>query len=185
MEDGRFRSRTAQEAPGSRGTIDSFFVSAAQDQEKNVIGVIFAGTGGDGILGFTALKEADGLTLAEETDKVALDGLAASSSPAALADFVLPVEQMPKRIHLFARHLKRYREAKDPEHKAAEVSGALARIATILRNRTGHDFHGYKPNTFLRRVQRRMQVVQAETIDAYVEELRTHAMKPRTFSTIS
>jgi two-component system CheB/CheR fusion protein len=92
LENRHFRCRTAKEAPGERGTIDSFFVSVAEDQERKVIGIIFSGTGGDGILGFAAIKESDGLTLAEETDQVVLEGLAASSSPAALADFILPVE---------------------------------------------------------------------------------------------
>src|SRR5262249_40283763 len=41
------------------------------------------------------------------------------------------------------------------------------------RNKTGNDFHGYKQNTFLRRIQRRMQVVQIDDIDVYVELLRT------------
>ena len=68
VEDGHFQSRTAQEAPGERGTIDSFLVSVAPDQDKDVVGIIFSGTGGDGILGFGAIKEAGGLTLTEETD---------------------------------------------------------------------------------------------------------------------
>jgi two-component system CheB/CheR fusion protein len=42
----------------------------------------------------------------------------------------------------------------------------------VLRKRTGHDFHGYKPGTFLRRIQRRMQVVQANTMAAYLDLLR-------------
>ena len=50
---------------------------------------------------------------------------------------------------------------------------SLARIADILRTKTGNDFHGYKQNTFLRRVQRRMQVVQIDEIGAYVDFLRT------------
>lgn len=175
LDDGHFRCRMAQEAPGERGTIDSFFVSVAQDQERKVIGITFPGTGGDGILGFAAIKEADGLTLAEETDQVVLEGLAASTNPAALADFVLPMDQLPKRVHLFAQHLRRFREVAHLDHEAAEMSGILASIATILRNQTGHDFHGYKIGTFLRRVHRRMQVVQIDTLDAYVEVLRTHA----------
>jgi two-component system, chemotaxis family, CheB/CheR fusion protein len=47
-----------------------------------------------------------------------------------------------------------------------------ARIADILRNKTGNDFHGYKQNTFLRRIQRRMQVVQIDEIPAYADFLR-------------
>ena len=103
------------------------------------------------------------------------EGLAASTNPAAIADFVLPVEQVPARIHLYAQHLRNYREAAGQDYGTEEVSGALANIATILRNKTGHDFHGYKAGTFFRRVQRRMQVVQADTLDTYVDILRSHA----------
>ena len=42
----------------------------------------------------------------------------------------------------------------------------------ILRNQIGHDFSGYKTKTFLRRVQRRVQVVQLSTMTAYVARLR-------------
>ncbi len=172
VKDGHFQSRTAEEAPGERGTIDSFFVSVAHDQDKDVVGIVFSGTGGDGILGFATIKEAGGLTLTEETDDMSSESLAASSSPAALADFVLPVEQMPGRIRLYVQHLKNFRSTAGQDHAADEITGALAGIATILRNRTGHDFHGYKAGTFFRRVQRRMQVVQAETIEDYLDVLR-------------
>ncbi|WP_455429905.1 CheR family methyltransferase [Microvirga arabica] len=175
LADGHFRSRVAQEAPGERGTIDSFFVSVAGDQDKNIVGIIFSGAGGDGILGFAAIKEAGGLTLAEETDEVSSENLAVSSSPVALADFVLPVEQMSERIRLYAQRLKNYRTTAGEDHAAEEISGALASVASILRNKTGHDFHGYKAGTFLRRVQRRMQVVQADTVEAYLDVLRTQA----------
>src|SRR5262249_51641137 len=38
--------------------------------------------------------------------------------------------------------------------------------------------HGYKRNTFLRRVQRRIQVTQTETIDGYLEFLRADPEEP-------
>ncbi|WP_114943086.1 CheR family methyltransferase [Microvirga calopogonii] len=175
IEDGRFQIRDAQEPPGERGTIDSFLISVAQDREEKAIGIVFSGTNGDGTLGITALKEAGGLTLAEESPELSVEGIVPNHSPVAVADFVLPPEELAKRVQLHVSHSARYDEAVHLEAEAAEVSGALAGIATILRNNTGHDFHGYKTNTFLRRVQRRMQVVQAETIDAYMEVLRTQA----------
>jgi len=94
-----------------------------------------------------------------------------SSSPAALADAVLPVHELTERVSsLVGRIVGRTgTPSAGPE---ADASVALASIATILRNRTGHDFHGYKPGTFLRRVQRRMQVVEIERIQDYVEILR-------------
>ncbi|QRM29245.1 CheR family methyltransferase [Microvirga sp. VF16] len=175
LENGRFQTRMAQEPPGERGTIDSFLISVAQDQEARAIGVIFSGTSGDGTLGVTALKEAGGLTLAEESHELSGEGIIPNHSPVALVDFVLPPEELAKRVQLYVSHFARYSEAAHVDAEAAEITGALAGIATILRNQTGHDFHGYKPNTFLRRVQRRMQVVQTETIEAYVEFLRTQA----------
>ncbi len=173
LEEGRFRTRPAEQAPGARGTIDSFFVSLAQDQDGKTIGLVLAGTGSDGTLGVTAVKEAGGLALAETTPSSQAGHLAASSSPAALADLVLPADEIPARIVLQVRDLARREEGTETADGAAGLSGALTRIAAILRDKTGHDFHGYKRNTFLRRVQRRMQVVEANEIGAYLDILRT------------
>ncbi len=173
LDEGRLRTRPAEQAPGGRGTIDSFFVSVAQDQDGKTIGLVLAGTNGDGTLGVTAIKEAGGLTLAEETADSEAGRLATSNSPAALADLVMPADELAGRIARQARHLARRQEVAMAEARVADLSEALAQIAAILRDRTGHDFHGYKRNTFLRRVQRRMEVAQAETIDSYMEILRT------------
>jgi two-component system CheB/CheR fusion protein len=53
------------------------------------------------------------------------------------------------------------------EHAKAEIYG-------ILRGQIGHDFSGYKSKPFMRRVQRRMQVVQIGHLEAYVDHLRGH-----------
>jgi two-component system CheB/CheR fusion protein len=173
LKNGRFRTRQAQQRPGERATIDSFLVSLAEDQGERAIGIILDGATGDGTLGIAALKEQGGLTIAERVHEDAAE-LAVSTSPGALADFLLPVEAIPERVLLYARHLATIAERQGTEAILAEVSASLGRIATILRNRTGHDFHGYKQNTFLRRVQRRMQVVQADAIESYVDLLRSN-----------
>ncbi|MBV9749247.1 MAG: chemotaxis protein methyltransferase, partial [Acetobacteraceae bacterium] len=173
LKDGRFGTRPAEQAPGERGTIDSFFVSLGQDQDGNTMGLVLAGTDGDGTLGITAIKEAGGLTLAEESADPEARHLAMSSGAAALADLVLPLGEIAARVALQARHLVGREEALAAEEHAADLSEVLATIAAILRDRTGHDFHGYKRNTFLRRVQRRMQVVEVDEIASYVAVLRT------------
>lgn len=53
-----------------------------------------------------------------------------------------------------------------------EIEAQVTQIATILRNVTGNDFHGYKRGTFIRRVHRRMQVTQTDTVADYVARLR-------------
>jgi two-component system CheB/CheR fusion protein len=53
----------------------------------------------------------------------------------------------------------------------AEITAARPLICDILRNRVGHDFSGYKEQTFTRRVQRRMQFIGLGLQD-YVQRLR-------------
>nr|WP_276616178.1 CheR family methyltransferase [Rhodobacter sp. SGA-6-6] len=175
---GRLRVRAAPEPAGERGTIDSFFVSLAEDQKDRAVGIIMEGvTHGDGTLGTTAIKELGGFTLAERSGAQDAEELHDQSprTAAAIADFLGPVEEVAGRV--LAHHLKRRRQqaAHSFEDMVAEAGPQLKKIATVLRNRTGHDFHGYKHNTFFRRVQRRMQVTQAETVEAYLDVLRTDA----------
>ncbi len=171
LERHRFRVRPADPPSDGGGTIDSLLVSLARDEDRCAIAVTLAGTDGDGTLGVKAIKAAGGLAFAEETDESRAGELAASSSPAALADAILPVARLAERLASAVGHLVRRRDgALAPGSPGA--ADALAGIATILRNRTGHDFHGYKPGTFLRRIQRRMQVLQTDQIQTYIEILR-------------
>ena len=168
-----FAVRKAKQAPGERATIDSFLVSLAEARAEEAIGVMLGGTGGDGTLGVATLKDHGGLAIAQREDNEDPEKLSDSKTAAAIADFVLAPEDIPEHIQVYARHLRRIQEKKGFDEILAAAANSLSRIADILRNKTGNDFHGYKQNTFLRRVQRRMQVVQIDDIAAYAEFLRT------------
>jgi len=64
--------------------------------------------------------------------------------------------------------------ATEPAHYD-EGSGSLdamrLMICDILRKQVGHDFSGYRSQTFLRRVDRRMHVVNAATMQDYIAKL--------------
>jgi two-component system CheB/CheR fusion protein len=171
---GAFKVSVAQQEPGERGTIDSFLVSLAEEFKEEAIGIVLAETSGDGTLGVAALKENGCLAIAE-TPRGGLpkDGLAAhAATPWAIADVVLDADSMAERVAAHVRSVDRVKLVRDFDDLVEELAPQLTRIATILRNQTGHDFHGYKRNTFLRRVQRRIQVTQTETIDAYLDYLK-------------
>ncbi|MBU6461538.1 MAG: PAS domain-containing protein [Bradyrhizobium sp.] len=172
IQNDRFAVRKAEQAPGERATIDSFLVSLAEERAERSIGVVLAGTGGDGTLGVATLKDHGGLALAEKTLDEKGDHLSESNTAVAIADYVLPPEEIPEHIQVYARHLRRLEEKQGFDEVLAAAATSLSRIADILRNKSGNDFHGYKQNTFLRRVQRRMQVVQIDDIAAYVDFLR-------------
>jgi len=183
---GAFSVVTAQQLPGARATIDTFLLSMAEQLREHAIGVTFAGTGSDGTLGVAALRANGSFAIAEKlpdsgedpTAEAGMDcGLSGNFARNAqsLADVVMVAETIPARI---AEHLKiihRIRVTQDFDALVEEMAPQLTRIVTVLRNHTGHDFHGYKRNTFMRRIQRRMQVAQTATIEEYLEQLRTSA----------
>jgi two-component system CheB/CheR fusion protein len=88
-----------------------------------------------------------------------------------LIDFAIPVEQMGRKLAEFAQSayvLDEIAFGPGGEPESSELDAARATIYGILRSQVGHDFSGYKSKTFLRRVQRRMQVRQVAAIQAYV-----------------
>lgn len=177
LAEGQFHLRPADRLPGERGTIDSFLVSLAEQSGVRSIVVLFTETGGDGTLGAATIKENDGLVLAERPAAEDGETLAASSSPAALADAVLAAPDLAERVTAYVEKLTS-ESARAAPLDPSEHREVLASIVAVLRNKTGHDFHGYKTGTFLRRVQRRMQVLEAASIDAYLEHLEGSDSEP-------
>lgn len=137
LEDGRFRARSTNQAPGTRGVIDSFLLSLAREMDGRSVAVALAGTDGDGTLGVHAVKEAGGVALAEAVK----ENLASSDGPVAIAHSVLPVEEIAPRLDALVEQIARRVEG-EPPPAAAKAGEALATIAELLRQRTGHDFHG-------------------------------------------
>lgn len=161
-------------AEGPRGlmptSIDSFLVSLAEDQGENAACVILSGVGSDGTLGLRAIKEHGGLTLAQAHAEY--EGMMRSAVSTGLVDFVLPAEQMAAKLVDHFRHLDVVIAKKGPDGAIKETTDYLVQICAVLRARTGHDFSGYKDKTMIRRVQRRMQVLQIDEVPQFLERLR-------------
>ena len=135
------------------------------------MGIVLSGTGSDGALGLKAIKECGGLTLAQGTDGSApqYGEMPAGAIATGAVDLVVPVEQMP--VHLMRLKVN---SAAAP-HKGKDdnqLEAARLEICAILRSALGHDFSGYRPATFVRRVERRMQVLSITSLQAYVERLK-------------
>jgi two-component system CheB/CheR fusion protein len=151
---------------GHRTPIDGFLLSLAEARGERAAGVILSGTGSDGTLGLRAIKEQGGLTLAQEGAEY--DGMMRSAVGSGMVDFVLPLQAIPAKLADFFRH------GNDPDSLAENKSNIdhLTEICVLLRARTGHDFSGYKDKTVARRIQRRMQVLQLDSVPAFIERLR-------------
>lgn len=167
--------RVARPAPPRerRRPIDTFFSSLAVDQGENAVCIILSGTGSDGTLGLKAIKEHGGLALAQaEFDHTAMSGMPHSAAATGLVDEVMPVEDMPAKLLNYQHHLLAVAPQKDGDGTRRDTADHLAKITAILRAKVGHDFSKYKEKTLVRRIQRRMQVLQIDAVPAYIEHLR-------------
>ncbi len=129
-----------------RAPIDHFFRTLARTHDGNAIGVILSGTGSDGALGLKAIRESGGL--AQRTRRARRSRLRWRNAGAILN---------------YARR----------SSTKTDVERHLAQIVARLRARTGRDFSRYKSSTVVRRIQRRMQINQVETLSAYEDLLTT------------
>lgn len=161
--------------PAARRTsINTFLTSLAQDQGENAVGVILSGFGSDGALGVVAIKEHGGLTLSQaEFDHHAKSGMPQSAASSGFVDHVLSVEEMPAALLEYQRHRKRSDRVKGPDGVREDLATHLVTICAVLQSRLGRDFSQYKPGTLMRRIQRRMQVLQTDEVPSYIEQLRT------------
>ena len=160
-----------------RKPIDVFFSSLAADCGELAAGVVLSGGDGDGTLGIKAIKERGGLTLAQIADGHGPrhPDMPNSAISTGLVDLAVPADEMGARLVEFAHSATALDKLAASSRAAADrqaFEGVQRDIYAILRNQVGHDFAGYKSNTFMRRVQRRMHIKQSETVEAYVELLQ-------------
>ncbi|MBY0491303.1 MAG: PAS domain-containing protein [Gemmatimonadaceae bacterium] len=161
------------EAPSGSGLhlpIDSFFASLAQAQGEFAVGVVLSGTGSDGTRGARELKAEGGLVLVQEPTEAQFDGMPRSVVATGLADQVLPVGEMPATILQFFQRRGGVRAMTAPEQSAGTAQ-QVTRVLGLLRDRLGTDFAGYKPNTIIRRIERRVLMHPGLGWDDYVRLL--------------
>ena len=178
IEGGHLKIRKQDRVHPERKPIDIFLSSLAKDQGEYAVSVVLSGGDGDGTLGTKAVKERGGLTLAQ----IAGRPWARPSRHAAKRHFDRPRRFRAARLGRWAPSSAsspaasacwRIWPRRPPKPTARPaLQQAQNEIYAIIRNQIGHDFSGYKTKTFLRRVRRRMQVLQLDTIEAYVEKLR-------------
>ena len=177
VKDGRVSLKEDNPAHRERKPIDVFFASLAADQDEQAVGIVLSGGDGDGTLGVKAIKEHGGITFAQLPDGSGPRNpeMPASAVASGLIDFAVPAELMP-------RYLLQLMNGTAPvdlpglETPRGQEDGSAhrlqAKISELLRSHAGHDFSGYKNKTFMRRVARRMKVLDLRTADAYVARLR-------------
>ena len=158
---------------GRQLVIDSFFRSLAAEAREHAIGIVLSGTGSDGTLGVKEIKAQSGMTMAQEEGSARYSGMPNSAIASLHVDYVLSAEAMPKQLVAYASTLAR--RASRSDQSAGDTADLFGRIFLLLRTRTGHDFSHYKSTTIRRRVERRMNVHQMESLRDYLYYLQNNS----------
>ncbi|MES2766106.1 MAG: CheR family methyltransferase [Bacteroidota bacterium] len=157
-----------QKEGGSRLPIDLFFQSLANDVKHRAIGVVLSGMDGDGSIGVKLIMENLGLVVAQEPSTAEFDSMPLNAIATELVDFVLPPEEMPEKILAYVSN-PLPKSLRDTSYQ--DGTGALKKILSTIKIKTGHDFGQYKRNTILRRIERRMQGQQMTHFSQYLKYL--------------
>ncbi len=171
ISDGVLNVTPPVEARGRRAPIDSLFSSLAEDRGENAVCIMLSGTGTDGTLGLSAIKEYGGMAMAQTLESARYDSILRSAISTGLVDYVLPVEEMPAKLLEYAAHLKSVNGNGRENCVRDQIGAHMGKIHEALRRRSGHDFSRYKESTIARRLERRMKALQIETVEQYVHVL--------------
>ncbi|MBK9745696.1 MAG: PAS domain-containing protein [Chloroflexi bacterium] len=152
---------------GWPATITHFFQSLALDRGERAVAIILSGAGHDGTDGARAIKQENGLVLAQDLGTAGQSSMPFNVIDAGLADGVFPPNLMP--AYLLNHFNIDLPEPLQFENLTTIIpDDDLQRLIWQLRRQTGYDFRDYKVSTLRRQIIRRMGLQQVETLPAYL-----------------
>jgi two-component system CheB/CheR fusion protein len=172
--DTHLRLSDLEKRRGERHLIDHFFRTLAQTHDGSSVAIVLTGTGSDGTLGIAEIKRQNGLTVVQDPDEAEFDGMPRSAVTTGLVDLVLPLAEIPGAIIRYASTQPRVPVPDEDASAERDEQDLLRTVFTLLRTRTRRDFTRYKQATILRRITRRMKMVQVEDLESYVAMLQGH-----------
>ncbi len=162
-----------------RAPIDHFFRTLAGVHDGHAVGVVLTGTGADGTLGIKDIKAKGGLVIVQDPHEAEYPGMPQSALGTGLADFVLPVAEIPEAILRYHKTAPKVLVPEEDQEVNPDERNALQKVFALIRARTDRDFSRYKRSTVMRRIARRMQLNYIEDLPRYLERLREDAAEVR------
>lgn len=149
-------------------SIDVLFSSLAETHKANVIGVVLSGSAHDGTRGLKEIKEAGGITFAQD-DSAKFSSMPRSAITEGVVDFVLSPKEIAHELVLLSKHPWVKRTAIKPalEDEIENSDPDLKAILQLILKHKHVDFSHYKMNTIKRRMLRRMLIHKIKTIKLY------------------
>lgn len=153
-------------------SIDVLFSTLALTHKANVIGVILSGYGRDGTKGLQSIKEAGGVTFAQD-DSAQAGSMPKSVIATGAVDFVLSPPKIARELVRLSKNdfgIKKTSSHSTPFF-ISDSDRWLKTILEILHKEVRVDFGRYKMSTIKRRINHRMIQCEVKTIKEYAKLL--------------
>jgi two-component system, chemotaxis family, CheB/CheR fusion protein len=105
LGDGVLHSRSRDPAERPHRPVDAFFHALAQERGPNAIAIILSGSGTDGAKGIQAVKQAGGITFAQDKSSALFNGMPNSAIQTGCVDFILSPGDIALELINISRHL--------------------------------------------------------------------------------
>ena len=173
LQNGALRLSPPETGHSVRLPIDFFLRSLAVAGRERAVAIILSGTGSDGTLGVTAVKENGGMAMAQDPAEAGQGGMPRSAIATRLIDHVLRVAEIPARLIDYTRH-SYTRNGMPPPVLGDRARASLMDVIAVLRTQSPIEFECYKEGTLLRRIERRMGLRHIEDASQYLAFLKDH-----------
>ena len=166
--------------PGARMPFDFLLRSMAEQYRERAACIVLSGTGTDGTAGLALIKARGGVVAVQDPADAGYDGMPRSAVGTGMADFVLPIAEIPAALRAYWASSTSSFEAppttKDLDEEIADRSAGigLPDIVALLHRETANDFTSYKSGTLQRRLNRRMALrgLKPDDVAQYIAVLR-------------
>lgn len=154
--------------------IDDVFHAASVHWSDRVVAVVLSGTGSDGSRGVLQVSAAGGTVLAQRPDGAAFDGMPRSAIATGVVDCILDAGDIGTWL---GEHLPLQLDVPEHGEETADLTLAetvvqtLGHIAGAVRQGAGMDLDAYKPDMLLRRIRRRMQLLNIDSLSTYAQHI--------------
>jgi two-component system CheB/CheR fusion protein len=127
----------AKEKEGTRLPIDTFFRSLAADLKEKAICGVLSGASHDSTLGAKLIKGEGGLVVVQDENQAEYYRMPQNVIDPGLADFILPVEEMPQELLRYTKHP--FLDGEVAETPDEKFEKDIQAILMMVRTQTGHD----------------------------------------------
>lgn len=171
VKNGHLHLEPAQSRSQLYMPINLMLNSLASDKDVHPIAVILSGSGSDGTIGIGSVKESGGVVIVQKPIEALYDSMPQSAIATGMVDLTENVSQIGAAIHDYLKNPTIQYIHQDEPLQNQETAALFGRIVDVVGRYSDIDFSAYKPNTIIRRIERRIAINRFRGMGEYLDHI--------------